>query len=80
MLKPHQTLMNSMHLHHSWKSARTLTDKYKRQILSENISKWLLSGKALSHEANIFMHIKGLLYKHVMDSNQKFLALVIPKS
>ena len=26
------------------------------------------------------MHIKGLLYKHVMDSNQQFLALVIPKS
>ena len=26
------------------------------------------------------MHIKGLLYKHVMDSNQKFLALVIPTS
>ena len=27
-----------------------------------------------------FFHIKGLLYKHVMDSNQKFLALVIPKA
>ena len=26
------------------------------------------------------MHIKGLLYKHVIDSNQKFLEIVIPKS
>ena len=43
------------------------------------ISKWLLSGKAPLHEVDTFTHIKGLLYKHVMDSNQKFLALVIPK-
>ena len=27
-----------------------------------------------------FTHVKGLLYKHVTDSGQKFLALVIPKS
>ena len=27
-----------------------------------------------------FTHIKGLIYKHVMDSNQRFLALVIPSS
>ena len=26
------------------------------------------------------MHVRGLLYKHVMDSSQKFLALIIPKS
>ena len=44
------------------------------------ISKWLLNGKAPSHEADTFTHIKGLLYKHVMDSNHKFLALNIPKS
>ena len=44
------------------------------------ISKWLLNGEAPSHEVNTFTHIKGLLYKHVMDSNQKALALVIPKS
>ena len=43
-------------------------------------SKWLLNGKAASHTADTFTHIKGLLYKHVMGSNQKFLALVIPKS
>ena len=43
------------------------------------ISKWLFSGKA-PHETDIFTHIRGLLYKHIMDSGQKFLALVIPKS
>ena len=26
------------------------------------------------------LHIRGLLYKHITDSEQKFLALVIPKS
>ena len=29
---------------------------------------------------DLFTHIKGLLYKHITDSGQKFLALVIPKS
>ena len=32
------------------------------------------------HEANLFQHAKGLLYKHVMDSHKKFLAFVIPKA
>ena len=44
------------------------------------ISKCLFNGKALQHEKDIFTHVKGSLYKHVMDSGQKFLALVIPKS
>ena len=44
------------------------------------ISKRLLSGKAFSHQVNTIINIKGLIYKHVMDSNQRFLALVIPKS
>ena len=38
------------------------------------------NGKAPKHEPDLFLHIKGLLYKHVMDSNEKFLALVIPKA
>ena len=42
------------------------------------ISKRLLSGKAPSHKVDTFTHIKGLLYYHVMDSSQRFLALVIP--
>ena len=29
---------------------------------------------------DLFTHIKGFLYKHITDSGQKFLALVIPKS
>ena len=49
-----------------------------RSLLQTCISKRLLSGKAPSHEVNIFKHIKGLIYKHLMDSNHRFLALVIP--
>ena len=45
----------------------------------KHISKHLSNGKAPRHKADLFLHIKGLLYKHVTDSNQKFLALVIPK-
>ena len=33
-----------------------------------------------SRQADLFIHIKGLLYKHVIDSNQKFLDPVIPKA
>ena len=44
------------------------------------ISKHLFNGKALQHETDIFTHIKGLLYKHVTGSGQRFLALVVPKS
>ena len=44
------------------------------------ISKQLLNGKAPKHKANLFTHIKGLLYKHIMDANQKFMALIIPKA
>ena len=45
----------------------------------KHISKRLLSGKAPLHEIDTFAHIKGLIFKHMMDSNQRFLALVIPK-
>ena len=44
------------------------------------ISKCLSNGKAPQHETDLFTHVRGLLYKHVTDSGQKFLALVIPKS
>ena len=36
--------------------------------------------KHTKHEADLFFHVKGLLYKHVTDSNKKFLALVILKA
>ena len=34
--------------------------------------------KAPQHKPDLFIHVKGLLYKHVTDSYQKFLALAIP--
>ena len=33
----------------------------------KHISKCLSNGKALKHEADLFLHIKGLLYKHITD-------------
>ena len=45
-----------------------------------HISKCLFNGKALQHETDVFTHMKGLLYKHIMDSGKQFLALIIPKS
>ena len=44
------------------------------------ISRQLSNGKAPQHGADLFTHIKGLLYKHIMDANQKFMALIIPKA
>ena len=44
------------------------------------ISKHLSNGKAPKHEADLFFHVIGLLYKHVTDANQKFLTLVISKA
>ena len=44
------------------------------------ISKWLSNDKAPKYEANLFTHIKGLLYKHIMDTNQRFMALIIPQA
>ena len=36
--------------------------------------------KMCKAQTNIFTQVRGLLYKHVTDSGQKFLALVILKS
>ena len=49
-------------------------------LFCKHISKQLLNGKAPQHEFDTFTRIKGLLYKHIMDSGKQFLALVIPKS
>ena len=46
----------------------------------KSISRRLLNGKAPHHEFDTFTHVKGLLYKHIMDAGKKFLALVILKS
>ena len=52
----------------------------KTDPFGKHICKWLLNGKVPKHEANLFAHVKGLLYKHIMDANQKFMALIIPKA
>ena len=44
------------------------------------ISKRQLNSKAPHHEFDTFTHVKGLLYKHILDAGKKFLTLVIPKS
>ena len=46
----------------------------------KHISKRLLNGKAPHHEFDTFTHVKGLLYKYIMDAGKKFLTLLIPKS
>ena len=43
------------------------------------ISKRLLNGKGPHHEFDTFTHVKGLLYKHILDAGKQFLMLVIPK-
>ena len=44
------------------------------------ISKHLSNGKVPKHETELFTHAKALLYKHITDTGQMFLGLVIPKS
>ena len=44
------------------------------------ISKCLSNGKTWKYKTDIFTHVRGVLYKHVTNSGQKFLALVTPKS
>ena len=81
MPQPHLPLDNSP-------TPKSITDDCQDTLLQMQrmdpfckcISKWLLNGKAPHHESDTFMHVKGLLYKHVTDTGKKFLALVLPKS
>ena len=52
----------------------------KTDPFCKRISKRLSNGKAPQHETDLFTHVRGLLYKHITFSGQKFLALVMPKS
>ena len=52
----------------------------KTDPFCKRISKCLSNGKAPQHETDLFTHVRGLLYKHITYSGEKFLALVIPKS
>ena len=58
----------------------TLLQMQKTDPFSKRISKHLSNGKAPQHQMDLFTHVRGLLYKHITESGQKFLALVIPKS
>ena len=58
----------------------TLLQMQKTDPFCKHVSKWLSNDKAPKHEANLFTHVKGLLYKHIMDANQKIMALIIPKA
>ena len=57
-----------------------LLQMQRTDLFCKCISKCLLNGKAPHHEFDTFTQMKGLLYKHVMDSGKQFLALFIPKS
>ena len=59
---------------------QALLQMHKTDPFCKCISKWLSNREAPNHEADLFLHVKGLLYQHITDSHQKFLALVIPKA
>ena len=59
---------------------QALLQMQKTDAFCKQISKQKTNGKAPKHKADLFIHVKGLLYKHVTDSNKKFLVLVIPKA
>ena len=59
---------------------QALLQMQKTDPFCKRISKHLSNWKAPQHETDLFTHVRGSLYKHVTDSNQRFLALVIPKS
>ena len=58
---------------------QALLQMQKTDTFCKQISKCLSNGKAPQHKTDLFIHVKGLLYKRVTDSNKKFLTLVIPK-
>ena len=59
---------------------KSVLQMQKTDPFCKRISKCLSNRKAPQHETDLFTHVRGLLYKHITDSGQKFLALVIPKS
>ena len=63
-----------------WQIDWKLYFRCRGQIHSANIFLNVYLTEKHCNMKHIFTHLKGLLYKHVMHSGQKFLALVIPKS
>ena len=88
ILPPHNQILcqKSQKYHKSTPKSLTadrleaLLQMQKTDPFCKRISKHLSNGKAPKHNLDLFTHVRGLLYKHVTDSGQKFLALVIPKS
>ena len=62
------------------KRCKNLLQMQKMDPFCKCISKQLSNSKAPQHEADLLTHIKVLLYKHIMDANQQFMALIIPKA
>ena len=50
---------------------KALLQMQKTDPFCKCISKWLSNGKEPKHEADLFTHVKGLLYKHVMDKKSE---------
>ena len=70
---PHQNTLTADRL-------EALLQMQKTDPFCKRISTHLSNGKTFQHKTDIYTHVRGLFYKHVTDSGQKFLALVIPKS
>ena len=49
---------------------QALLQMQKTDPFCKRLSKCLSNGKASQHETYLFTHVRGLLYKHVTDSNQ----------
>ena len=48
----------------------TLLQMQRTDPFCKHISRRLLNGKAPHHEFDTFTHVKGLLYKHIMDAGK----------
>ena len=56
----------------------TLLQMQNTNPFCKHISKHLSNGKVPQHETDLFTHVKGLLYKHVTDSDRSSLLLSSP--
>ena len=82
ILIQHLRFLRNPPLHQNHSQQNIWTPYYKCRGLTHSasdVSRRLMNGKAPHHEFDTFTHVKGLLYKDIMDAGKKFLALVIPK-
>ena len=57
---------------------QALLQMQKTDPFCKRISKCLSNGKAPQHETDLFTHVRGLLYKHITDSNKNSLLWLYP--